>query len=421
MRYSISIVALSLATFGLALPSPLFSTSNSATPRIGDVIPESYIVVLKPEVDEDLFETHAAQVQSINARRLRRRNDPTIGVKLKLKISGFSGYTANFLPETIAEIRNLPEVDFVEEDTVVGINAVTQQNAPWGLSRTSTKANGFNGTTIPQAKGKTGPYTYPDSAGEGTTVYIVDTGVNIKHVEFEGRAVWGMTANPSDRDDDFQGHGTHVAGTVAGKTFGVAKKANIVAVKVLGDNGFGSTASVITGVEWVARNATDKKVAIANMSLGGGLSTALNRAVEAAIASGVTFVVAAGNDNAPAANYSPANVPSAVTVGATAIDDSRASYSNFGPEIDIFAPGSNITSAWIGNSTANNTISGTSMAAPHVAGVAALLGGLGVKDIAAELVKLGTKNVVKDPKGSVNLLLFNSASGTGINGTAYAV
>lgn len=412
MRFLISAVVVSLATLGLAAPSPRYRTSSSSAPsrKIGDVIPGSYIVVLKPEVNEEDFEAHASWVSSVNARRLTRRDDPSIGFVHKIKISGFHGYTANFVAETVEEIKASPEVDFVEEDTVVGITAsVTQQGAPWGLSRISTKANGFNGTTPGNAKGKTGPYTYDESAGAGTTVYVIDTGVNINHVEFEGRAVWGTTANPKDKDDDFQGHGSHVAGTIAGKTYGVAKKASIVAVKVLGDDGFGSNADVISGVEWVAKNATDKKVAIANMSLGGGVSTALNRAVEAAIKTGVTFVVAAGNDNKPAKDYSPANVASAITVGATAIDDSRAYYSNFGPEIDIFAPGSNITSAWKGNSTATNTISGTSMAAPHVAGLAAYLGGLGIKDIASEIVKLGNKDVVKDVKGSVNLLLSNLA------------
>ena len=226
-------------------------------------------------------------------------------------------------------------------------------------------------------------YLYSADGGEGVDVYVIDTGTNYKHVDFEGRASWGKTIPVGDADEDGNGHGTHCSGTIAGKKFGVAKKANVVAVKVLRSNGSGSMSDVVKGVEWAANSHSDKvkaakkngkkgfKGSAANMSLGGGKSPTLDLAVNAAVDAGIHFAVAAGNDNADSCNYSPASAEKAVTVGATDLYDARAYFSNFGKCNDIFAPGVSILSTWKGSKYATNTISGTSMASPHIAGMLA--------------------------------------------------
>lgn len=212
----------------------------------------------------------------------------------------------------------------------------------------------------------------------GVDVYVIDTGINIKHVDFGGRAKWGKTFGPY-KDQDGNGHGTHVAGTIAGKRFGVAKASTVYAVKVLSDEGPGSTSDVIAGVDWVVAQAKrTKRPTVINMSLGGGANDASDQAVTRAVAAGVHVVVAAGNDNEDANLHSPARAPNVITVGASNITDSRwvwgpTSGSNFGKAVDIFAPGQDITSTWIGSTTAINRITGTSMATPHVAGLIAYL------------------------------------------------
>ena len=245
---------------------------------------------------------------------------------------------------------------YVEQSQVYSIT-VDQSNATWGLDRIDQQNLPLNTT-----------YTYAYTAGN-VHAYIIDTGIRLSHNEFGGRATWGANF-AGGKSDDCNGHGTHVAGTVGGATYGVAKAVKLVAVKVLGCSGSGTTRGVIDGIEWVADNAL--KPAVANMSLGGGASNALDQAVNNAVGSGVTFAVAAGNSGANACNYSPARAASAITVGATTSTDARASWSNFGSCLDIFAPGSGITSAWKNSNSATKTISGTSMASPHVAGVAAL-------------------------------------------------
>ena len=227
-------------------------------------------------------------------------------------------------------------------------------------------------------------YLYSVDGGEGVDVYVIDTGTNIEHVDFEDRAHWGKTIPANDEDVDGNGHGTHCSGTIAGKKFGVAKKANVYAVKVLRSNGSGSMSDVVKGVEWAAVSHTKKveaaknkkgkkgfKGSAANMSLGGGKSVTLDLAVNAAVDAGIHFAVAAGNDNADSCNYSPAAAAKAVTVGASTFSDERAYFSNYGKCNDIFAPGLNIQSTWIGSKHATNTISGTSMASPHIAGLLA--------------------------------------------------
>jgi cerevisin len=232
-------------------------------------------------------------------------------------------------------------------------------------------------------------YEYEDNGGEGVDVYVIDTGININHVEFQGRALWGKTILTGDVDDDNNGHGTHCAGTIASRKYGVAKSANVIAVKVLGSYGIGSMSNVIGGVDYAAGAAAEKasaasaelratgkakhKGSVANMSLGGGKSRALDDAVNGAVESGLHFAVAAGNDGRNACFFSPAGAKNAITVGASTLSDERATFSNIGSCVDVFAPGLNILSTWKGSNNAVNIISGTSMASPHTAGLMAYL------------------------------------------------
>ena len=270
---------------------------------------------------------------------------------------------------------------------------------------------------------------YAADAGEGVDVYVIDTGTNVKHVDFEGRAHWGKTIPANDADEDGNGHGTHCSGTVAGKKYGVAKKANVYAVKVLKSNGSGTMADVVKGVEWAANSHTEKaktgkkgfKGSAANMSLGGGKSPALDRAVNGAVSAGIHFAVAAGNDNADSCNYSPAAAELAITVGASALDDSRAYFSNYGKCNDIFAPGLSILSTWIGSPYATNTISGTSMASPHIAGLLAYylslqpasgsdyaVAEITPKKLKENIIAIATEGALTDvPSDTKNVLAWN--------------
>ncbi|MGW1027519.1 S8 family peptidase [Streptomyces sp. NPDC002577] len=253
-----------------------------------------------------------------------------------------------------------PKVASVVQDAKVTVDH-NQQNPPsWGLDR-------IDQDDLPLDKS----YTWPESAGQGVTVYVIDTGIRTTHEDFGGRASsgWDFVDNDAVAQDG-NGHGTHVAATAVGTRFGVAKKANVVAVRVLDDAGSGTTAQVIAGIDWVTKHA--HKPAVANMSLGGPASAQLDAAVRNSIASGVTYTVAAGNEGLPASLDSPARVREAITVGATDQKDARASFSNWGARVDLFAPGVDITSASYADDTGEATFSGTSMAAPHAAGAAAL-------------------------------------------------
>jgi len=322
------------------------------------------------------------------------------------------GYSAVLLKDNLAIELEHANVRYIEADQVVTINDddyETQKGATWGIDRIDQSALPLDGT-----------YSYFGSAGANVVAYVIDTGVFLTHSEFEGRAKFGFNAISNEGPDDGNGHGTHVAGTIGGITYGVAKKVTIVAVKVLSSGGSGTWAGVVAGVDWVTKDHQSRganALSVGNMSLGGGKTPTLDSAVTASVAAGVNHVVAAGNDGQNACNYSPANVPTAITVGATTSSDGRAYFSNIGTCVDIFAPGMSITSAWIGSETAINTISGTSMASPHVAGAVAMhLGhldneGLGIPTpevVAFYLTEVATENALSGiPSGTVNLLLFS--------------
>ncbi|CAG8948690.1 hypothetical protein HYFRA_00001811 [Hymenoscyphus fraxineus] len=413
--------------------APILTSSNAES------IPDSYIVVFKKHVTEAKASDHHSWVQSVhdeseNVRtELRKRSqfplttDIFEGLKHTYNIAGdFLGYSGHFDDSVIEKVRRHPDVEYVEKDSIVHTlggddSGELEKNAPWGLARIShRKSLGFSDFN---------KYLYAADAGEGVDVYVIDTGTNTEHVDFEGRAHWGKTIPANDADEDGNGHGTHCSGTVAGHKYGVAKKANVYAVKVLKSNGSGTMADVVKGVEWAANAHTEKvkagkkgfKGSAANMSLGGGKSPALDRAVNGAVNAGIHFAVAAGNDNADSCNYSPAAAEQAITVGASALDDSRAYFSNYGPCNDIFAPGLSIQSTWIGSKYAVNTISGTSMASPHIAGLLAYylslqpasdsayaVDELTPKKLKESIISIATKGALSDvPSNTENILAWN--------------
>jgi subtilisin family serine protease len=300
-------------------------------------------------------------------------------------------------------LRADSRVAYVESDATVRANA-TQTGATWGLDRVDQRALPLSGT-----------YTYTYTAtGSGVNAYVIDTGIRKTHSEFGGRAVHGVdTTTPLGlTSDDCNGHGTHVAGTIGGATYGVAKSVRLVAVRVLDCAGVGLTSGVIAGVDWVTGNHQAGQPAVANMSLGGGKSAALEQAVANSIADGITYAVAAGNETEDACTGSPSGLPAAITVGATTRTDARASFSDFGSCVDFFAPGSGITSSYFLTDTSTMTLSGTSMASPHAAGVAAVyLQGspaAAPQQVRDALFSLTTKGVVTDARSANNHLLFTN-------------
>ncbi|QFZ23450.1 S8 family peptidase [Saccharothrix syringae] len=308
------------------------------------------------------------------------------------------GFSATMTEAQARKLAADPSVSYVQQDGEVTISGTQAPTPSWGLDRIDQAALPLDNS-----------YTYPNE-GEGVTAYIIDTGIRFTHSDFGGRATSGRDTVDNDNDaTDCNGHGTHVSGTVAGTSYGVAKKAKLVGVRVLNCSGSGTYAGVIAGIDWVTANAI--KPAVANMSLGGGADATVDQAVRNSIAAGVTYAIAAGNSNgADACNYSPARTAEAITVGSTTNTDARSSFSNIGTCVDIFAPGSSITSAWYTNDTATNTISGTSMATPHVAGAAAVYLAANPtstpQQVRDALVNGATNGVVGSPgTGSPNKLL----------------
>lgn len=370
-------------------------------------IKDNYMVILKDGVDATTFLAHRQAVAS--AQNQAMVQSEMHGIRQIYNSDGvMQGYSGHFSPDVLAYIRAHPEVAYVEQDTIVttqempddgshvwpmgydtqihalnddGMHAQNvERGAPWGLVRVSHREE----VTFKNF----GQYLYNSHGGEGVTAYVIDTGINIHHEEFEGRARWGKTL-PSDGDYDGNGHGTHCAGTIGSRKYGVAKKAELVAVKVLGAGGSGSMSDVTGGVLWALEDAKKKTAEmaanpqstqakkhrgfVANMSLGGGRSPSLDKAVNGAVTGGLHFAVAAGNENQDACNVSPAGAQNPITVGASTMSDLRASFSNIGQCVDVFAPGLNILSTWNQGNKSTNTISGTSMATPHVVGMLAYL------------------------------------------------
>ncbi|KAI1390368.1 subtilisin-like protein [Hypoxylon trugodes] len=386
----ITALLFSLLPLALAAPAKRAEPAPLVKPRGSQLIEGKYIVKLYEHSGvtalEDAMSTFEGDADHV------------------YNVEGFKGFASSLTTEHLETLKNHPDVEFIEQDAVMKINAyVTQEGAPWGISRLSHKS-GSN------------TYVYDSTAGEGTCAYVIDTGIHTAHEEFEGRAEFA--ANYVDRSStDGNGHGTHVAGTIGSKTYGVAKKTQLFAVKVLDSSGSGSTSGVIAGMNFVAsdvKTRTCAKGAVANMSLGGGSSSSINAAAKAIINAGVFLAVAAGNDNQNAASSSPASEPSVCTVGATTSTDARASYSNYGAVVDIFAPGSSILSTW--NNDRTNTISGTSMATPHIAGLGAYLLALEGKKSPQELCSYIASTANSDvlssiPSGTVNKLAFNGNPG----------
>jgi len=321
-------------------------------------------------------------------------------------IGDFMGFSAKLSDAQVLKFRAHGEVQYVERDqtwTLADTCAPAQTGAVWNLVRVWQRSLNLNPAN----------YVYGQTAGNGVDAYIIDTGIYGENTDFGGRSTFGYNAITGETNNDCNGHGTHVAGTVGGTRYGIAKRVSLFAVKVLNCQGSGSTVGIVNGLDWVIRSfQSRRRPSVGNMSLGGGISSALDNGVANTIAAGITVAVAAGNDNANACNYSPARVATAITVGATTNTDARSSFSNLGNCLDIFAPGSSITSDWIGNPTATNTISGTSMASPHVAGVAALYAALNPNASPATvknwIVSQSTANVVSNPgTGSPNRFLYS--------------
>ncbi|MGW4404806.1 S8 family peptidase [Nonomuraea sp. NPDC004702] len=376
-----------MTTFGQAAQAePSGRIQHAGDPA---AVPGSYIVVLKDAV--------GVKAVAATARGLATRYGGSVKRTYGSAVHGFSaGMSENAAKRLAAD----PAVAYVEQDRTISIEATQSPTPSWGLDRIDQRALPLDNS-----------YTYGNN-GAGVKAYIIDTGINFTHQDFGGRAISGINILDRAKDaTDCHGHGSHVAGTVGGSSYGVAKGVTLVGVRVIGCNGAGAYGDVIAGVDWVAADHAAGQKAVANVSLGGPFSQALNDAITGAIDDGVVFAVAAVNAHADSCEFSPAGTPAAITVGATTNADARASYSNYGPCVDVFAPGSDITSAWIGSNTATNTISGTSMATPHVTGAAALVlaanPGFTPQQVRDKLVvNTAVYNAVTDPgAGSPNRLL----------------
>ena len=394
LKRLIPLIVLALSGLGLISPAtaaPSNSSQNSANTVAqsnGASSPASGLV-------RYIVEFHPGKTSTAVAKDVAVAHG---GSLIRTFVNVFNGAVLDIPAQALAGLIKNPNVLSVEQDSVV---TASQTNAPWGLDRLDQRALPLSTT-----------YSAPTEA-INVRAFIIDTGINKTHVDFGSRVVSGFDAISSggDGSNDCNGHGTHVAGTVGGTTYGVAKGVTLVPVRVLDCNGSGAWSGVIAGLDWVASQHQAGQLDVTNMSLGGGASSALDTAVNNAITRGVTVVVAAGNSNANACNYSPARVSAAITVAASDRSDIRASFSNYGSCVDVFAPGVGIASTWIGATTATNTISGTSMASPHVAGLAALTlqlnGALTPAQVASAIATNATTGIITSAgTNSPNRLVF---------------
>ncbi|ORX96933.1 hypothetical protein K493DRAFT_350406 [Basidiobolus meristosporus CBS 931.73] len=371
-----------IRTFTLGSLVAILLTVQLTEAQIVDVS-NKYIVKIKEGADSNKVD----QFLKTKLDQYNRGRSGNNGLKNELKnkysLESFNAYAGVLSQGLVNELKTNGDIEYVEAEQVFTISGVQNNPPSWGLPRVSQRT-----------RNTSAPYNYPDVAGEGVDVYVIDTGINVKHADFGGRATLPVSFITGEANDDLNGHGTHVSGTVGGNAYGVAKKVKLIGVKVLSGSGSGTTSGVISGVNWVAEQAKKSgRKSVANMSLGGGNSEALKQAVNAAVKAGVTFIVAAGNESQDACNVSPANAADAFAVGATTISDTLASFSNYGKCVKILAPGQDITSAWIGGTSASKKISWHNSPA----------------QVYAALTAKATKNAITGLKGTTpNLLVFNS-------------
>lgn len=389
----LTVVAVGAAAAASLAPSKI-EGHVSKLRKASNPIPNRYVVVLDPVAMRSQEETSEK-----SANRLAARYG---GMVDRVYSKAIKGFAAEMTPKMAEAMSKDPDVLFIEEDSEVAIDA-TQMNAPWGLDRVDQRNVPLNSA-----------YNYVKT-GAGVHVYVIDTGVRPTHVDFGGRASADYDSMYDGQNGvDCHGHGTHVAATIGGSNYGIAKNARIHGVRVLGCNGVGSVSSAVEGIDWVTANHISP--AVVNMSMGAAASPLMDYAVQSSISEGITYVVAAGNADTDACQYSPARVPNAITVGASDQTDTRAYFSNYGSCVDMFAPGVQILSAWAFNDTASFTSNGTSMASPHVAGTVALY----LEDhpnatpaqATASLLGAATSGPVSQTNGSPNVMLFTSLAGT---------
>jgi serine protease len=370
------------------LPTAALTPGDAETRFIlagADSIPGRYVVVFRDG-------------QARSSAALAAEMVPAHGGKVHFSYEhALEGFAADLSPAAVRALLADPRVAYVAQDGMM-MPTETQTSATWGLDRIDQRDLPLNTT-----------YTYSHT-GQGVTAYVIDSGILTAHTEFGGRASVGVDfVNDGQNGQDCDGHGTHVAGTIGGATYGVAKEVALVAVRVFPCAGGAPTSTVLAAVDWVTANA--QLPAVANMSLGGGFYEPINQAVRNSIAAGITYTLSAGNTNGPACDRSPASTPEALTVASSTTTDARSGFSSWGACVDMFAPGSNITSAWFTSTTATNTISGTSMAAPHVAGVAALFleanPTASPAAVASAVLNSAATGRISDALGSPNRLLYS--------------
>ncbi|MFL4394475.1 S8 family serine peptidase [Acinetobacter pittii] len=387
----VSTFLLAIALSHLTYAAPATTNSVLGSSEAKGIIKNQYIIILNKDVGSS----------NEFAQGIAKQHGGKVLQTYDAVLKGFAIYLPDVAGTAFVEaMKKNPKVVSVENDTIMKVDATTQSNPDWGLDRIDQK-------NLPLDSA----YSYLQT-GSGTTAYIVDTGILSTHQQFSGRVLSGYTAiSDGNGTNDCHGHGTHVAGTVGGSTYGVAKNVSLVPIRILGCDGSGASSNVIAGLDWILKNG--KKPAVVNMSLGGEANASLDSAVENLFNNGYVMVVAAGNSNIDACSSSPARVSKAITVAATDSTDTRASYSNYGSCVDIFAPGSQINSSWIGSNTATKVLNGTSMATPHVVGVVAeMLQSTPTatpQTISNNLLNQASNNVVKNPSGSPNRLLYKSA------------